>query len=102
MFERASHAFSWGCNSCAHLTERKRETKKVKFIAQGTQQAGEEQGPEHRATEAEQQRKVLTPTVDNPLGLRACPVTCPLPSPRHSAPSQFLQAGGEMLRDYTV
>lgn len=98
MFERAFYAFSWGCNSCAHLTERKREAKKVKFIAQGTQQVGEEQGPEHRATEAEQQRKVLTPTVESPLGLRACP----LPSPRHSAPSQFLQAGGEMLRDYTV
>lgn len=59
MFERAFQAFSWVRHSCAHLAERT-ETERVKFAAQGTQQASEKQGPECRATEPGERDSVLT------------------------------------------
>lgn len=48
----------------------------MKFAAQGTQQAGEEQGTEHRATEPEEQGKVPTPTVESTPGLEPPLATC--------------------------
>ena len=76
-FKRAFHAFSWACHSYAHLAERKTEAEKVKFVAWRTQQASEKQGPEHRATEPEEQKNVLMPAAEHLPGLGAHLMTWP-------------------------
>ena len=76
------------------VAERKTKAEKVKFAAQSTQLASEEQGPEHRAAESEEQENVPRPTMERPLGLGAHPVTRLPLSSELSAPGWCLQARG--------
>ena len=101
IFERAFHAFLRGYYPCTHLTERKREAGKGKLVAWVTQQADEGR--------AQNTELLGQNSKEGPLGHHGEPTRAgsppgdvPPPSPRHSAPSQLLQAGGGALRHHPV